>query len=523
MTDPVRHHACARPSAPALVTPDAVWTWAELDARVGACAARLAALPRAPDVWQGAAPLAVRAHTSPALVVLTLAALRAGRTLVPLSTRWLAAAVADALDRLGLDALVVDGSDGAPAGLDATPLDALVQAGRGGAEERGGVGEVAQSTVASSTTSLHATTLQGGGAGGVGAEAGRGGARASNPEPRTSHPPFTVVHTSGSTGVPKAALHTVGNHVASARGVNRRLGLGADGRWLLDLPLYHVGGLGVVVRCALEGAAMVLPGEGMSTAEAVRVLRPTHASFVSTQLRRLLDALGGAAGGAASLRAVLLGGSAIPASLLDEAAARGLPVATSYGLTEMTSTVTATAAGADRPALATSGDVLDGRALRVAASGEIEVGGAALFAGYLGPDGLAPPGAWFATGDLGHLDGAGRLVVTGRRGLLFVSGGENVQPEAIEAALLALDGVAEAVVVPVPDADFGHRPAAFVRTTSATPPDADGLRAALRRTLPGFMVPVAVYAWGGAGGMKPDRPALAERARGMGRDRGAEG
>ena len=470
MTD-VGRQAKTRASAPALVTPGAAWSWADLDARVDACAARIAAPPRPADVWRGAAPLAVRARTSPDLVVLVLAALRAGRTLVPLSTRWPAPTVADALDRLGLRSLVVDDSGGVPNGIRTAPLADLVRAGRGGATSR-----------------------------------------LPSPGPLADRP-LTVVHTSGSTGVPKAALHTVGNHVASARGVVRRMGLGAGDRWLLDLPLYHVGGLGVVVRCALSGAALALPEQGMATADAVAALRPTHASFVSTQLRRLLD---GEPDAAASLRAVLLGGSAIPVGLLDHAAARGVPVATSYGLTEMTSTVTATAPGADRPALATSGTVLDGRALRVSDDGEIEVGGAALFAGYVTADGLRAPGDWFATGDLGRVDDAGRLVVTGRRGLLFVSGGENVQPEAIEAALLALDGVAEAVVVPVPDAEFGHRPAAFVRPAGAAPPDADALRAALRRTLPGFMVPVAVYPWNGAGGMKPDRPALAERAGGMG-------
>ena len=481
ISDPVRHHARTRPDAPALVTPEAVWTWADLDARVDACAARIATPPgRHADVWGGAAPLAVRARTSPDLVVLVLAALRAGRTLVPLSTRWPAPAVADALDRLGLDALAVDDSDGVPSGVETTPLDALMRAGRGGA--------------------------------------GRAGAF---PHPPSLHPsipphrPLTVVHTSGSTGTPKAALHTVGNHVASARGVTGRMRLGPGDRWLLDLPLYHVGGLGVVVRCAISGAALALPAPGMTTPEAASALRPTHASLVSTQLRRLL---GGAAEDVRSLKAVLLGGSAIPSALLDEAAARAVPVATSYGLTEMTSTVTATAPGADRPALDTSGTVLDGCALRVTDGGEIEAGGAALFAGYVTSSGLRAPGAWFPTGDLGRLDGDGRLVVSGRRGLMFVSGGENVQPEAIEAELLALDAVAEAVVVPVPDAEFGPRPAAFVRTHGAAPPDPDALRAALRRTLPGFMVPTAIYAWGGAGGLKPDRPALARLA--AGRDRG---
>jgi O-succinylbenzoic acid--CoA ligase len=450
--DPVRAHAERRPDAPALVTPETALPWAGLDARVGGAAARLAEGPRR---------VAVQARTSPDLVVLVLAALRARRVLVPLSTRWPPAAAADALGRLGLDLLLTDGTTEPPPGVAVRGLaDATRQRAEGAAP------------------------------------------------PLSPDRPFTVVHTSGSTGRPKAALHTVGNHVWSARGVNERMGLGADGRWLLDLPLYHVGGLGVVVRCALAGAAVAVPTPGTGTAGAVRDLRPTHASLVSTQLRRLLDA----DADASSLRAVLLGGSAVPAELLDRAVRRGLPVATSYGLTEMTSTVTATDPGAPRADLATSGRALARRRLRVSEAGEVEVGGPALFAGYLDGGRLRPPGAWHPTGDLGRLDAEGRLVVTGRRDLLFVSGGENVQPEAVEAALLRLEAVAEAAVVPVPDAEFGARPVAFVRPAGGAPVDGARLAAALRQRLAGFEVPVAFHAWGGAGGMKPDRPVLTREA-----------
>jgi len=442
--DPVRQHADARPDACALTTGAETWTWGDLDARVGEVAARLAAGPER---------VAVRAATSPALVVLVLAALRAGTVLVPLSTRWTAAAVGDALDRLGLDRALA-AADLARLGAKAEGLDT------GGAP------------------------------------------------PIPLDRPFTVVHTSGSTGTPKAVLHTVGNHVWSARGVIEALGVARESRWLLDLPLYHVGGLGVVVRCALAGATIAVPPHGFGLAESVRQLGPTHASLVATQLRRLLDAGADLSG----LDAVLLGGSAIPADLLDEAVARGVPIVTSYGMTEMTSTVTATPPGASRAELATSGRVLPHRRLRIVSSGEIEVGGPTLHAGLLGPDGLRPAGEWHATGDLGHLDAEGRLVVTGRVDLQFVSGGENVRPETIEAALLALGGVGEAVVVPVPDAEFGARPVAFVRLDGGAEADGDALADALREALPGFMVPVAFHTWAGAEGLKPDRPALTREA-----------
>ncbi len=446
--DPVRQHADTRPDTPALVTGDETWTWADLDAWVSGTAVRLA---------QGPERVAVRAETSPGLVVLVLAALRAGRLLVPLSTRWTPGVVADTLGRLGIDRLA---SDEAVPGVETVALADVV-----GREEGGGAPAIPLGRL------------------------------------------VTVVHTSGSTGVPKAVAHTVGNHVWSARGVIEALGVTERSRWLLDLPLYHVGGLGVVVRCALAGATMAVPPRAMPLTDRLSVLRPTHASFVATQLGRLLDA----GADLSRLDAVLLGGSAIPADLLDRAVAAGVPVVASYGMTEMTSTVTTTAPGDDRSALTTSGRPLPHRAVRISDAGEIEVGGPTL-AGVLSPDGVRPLGEWHSTGDLGHLDTEGRLVVTGRRDLQFVSGGENVRPEAIEAALLALGGVAEAVVVPVPDVVFGARPVAFVRTADGAAPDADALSAALRRTLPGFMVPVAVHGWPGAAGLKPDRPALTREA-----------
>ena len=446
--DPIRAQAEARPDAAAVITERSVWTWADLDARVAACAERLA----------GETRIGVVAGTSPSLAVLLFAALRAGVALVPLSARWPAAVVDAAAERLGLRRV-----------LNAAALDEIVRP--------GGAGERLAPAVAASQ-------------------------------------PWTVVHTSGTSGEPKAVVHTVENHVASARGVSGRLGLRAGDTWLLDLPMWHVGGLGVAVRCALAGAAMAIPGAGTGTAEALRRFRPTHASLVSTQLFRLLrdDAEAGAA-----LRAILLGGSAIAPGLLDAAVDAGLPVCVGYGMTETTATVTMTAPGAGRAALDTSGTALPERNVRVGDDGEIEVRGATLAAGTLTPSGLQPlpltADGWFRTGDRGALDAAGRLVVAGRVGLGFVSGGENVQPEAVEAALARLPGVAEAVVVPVRSTEWGARPVAFVRPTGAALPD--GLREALRETLPAHAVPVAFVPWAGPEGMKPDRRALAEKAKSL--------
>lgn len=325
----------------------------------------------------------------------------------------------------------------------------------------------------------------------------------------------TVFFTSGSTGVPKGVLHTIGNHLYSARGVTVHLELHPGDRWLLVLPLYHVGGMGVVVRCLLIGAEIVIPERRAPLDRALVRYAPTHASLVHTQLWRLLRETESPP--PRTLRAVLLGGSAIPEEVLQEGAARGWPLHTSYGLTEMASTVTATPPGASLELLRTSGRVLPYRELTIGPDGSILVRGPVRFVGYLENGRLRRPfdeAGWFDTGDLGWLDEAGYLHVEGRRDNRFISGGENIQPEAIERALLRLPGVAEAVVVPVPDPEFGERPAAFVRTEEKRW-EPDRWRAELRRALPGFMVPVAFWPWPALpdGGIKASRRLLKEEAR----------
>ena len=448
--DPVRA-AEVRPDAPAVLTPDETVTYADLDRRVAAMAARL----RAHGLGRGDR-LAIYRSTDLDTLVLLLASFREGVVIAPLNTRQPPAAVPALLDRIACRTLAA-APDSAFAGLDLLDFS----------------------------------------------------------EPSIDHRPLPTVHwqlgdpatlifTSGSTGTPKAALHTLGNHVASARGSNEFFGLGSGDRWLLDLPLYHVGGLAVLVRCVLAGAAVVLPGTSH---------RVTHASMVATQLLRALrdntDALSG-------LKAILLGGSAIPPGLLSEAHVRGLPVHTSYGMTEMASTVTATPPGATREALGTSGVVLPGRELRLAEDGEILVRGETLFAGYLEGETVERPdrNGWFPTGDLGaweEVGGEPMLRVVGRKDNLFISGGENVQPEEVEAALGRLPGVRRAVVVSIADEEFGQRPVAFVDADDWAP---EAWREALGASLARFKVPAAFYPWpdDAEAGMKVSRAALAARA-----------
>ncbi|PSQ68322.1 MAG: o-succinylbenzoate--CoA ligase, partial [Bacteroidetes bacterium QH_1_64_81] len=166
---------------------------------------------------------------------------------------------------------------------------------------------------------------------------------------------------------------------------------------------------------------------------------------------------------------------------------------TSYGSTEMASQVTTTPPGAPLADLRTAGRCLPHRRLRIDDDGEILVAGPTLCRGIDEGEQVRDPrvNGWFPTGDLGHLDAQGRLHVQGRVDRQFVSGGENIRPEEIEAALERIDGIERAVVVPVPDEEYGRRPVAFVRSTAGTVPD--DWRASLATVLPRFKLPDAVH------------------------------
>lgn len=345
-----------------------------------------------------------------------------------------------------------------------------------------------------------------------------GGARG---EPLDPTAPATALSTSGSTGSPRAVVHSLANHLYSAAGSAANLPLSGDDRWLVAMPMSHVSGLSILFRCLLAGATALIARSGSfrsaaGGADDAWELLPqaTRLSVAPAQLRRLIAA---PAERRRALRSVLVGGQAAPPALLARARDAGIPVLPTYGSTEMASQVATAARGAALPPGA-SGAVLPHRRLRIR-GGRIEVGGDTLFSGYLTADGVEPPplspGGWFRTGDCGHLNAGGVLTVTGRADGMFVSGGENVAPQEIEEALGAHPAVATAVVVPAPDPEFGFRPVAFVEPAGGRLPKED-LRALVAERLPRFKHPVR-YLPMPAGALtpagKPDRARLTAIAR----------
>jgi O-succinylbenzoic acid--CoA ligase len=278
-----------------------------------------------------------------------------------------------------------------------------------------------------------------------------------------------VVHTSGTSGAPRPVRLTFGNWLWSALGSAVALGVDPAERWLCALPLSHVGGLSIVMRSAIYGTTAIVHERFETERVLGELMRPdgsTLISVVPTTLRRLLDA---GLRRPPALRWALVGGAPIPPELVGRAAAAGVPVATTYGLTEACSQVTTLGA----PLFCTRVELAD--------DGEILVSGPTVAPGS---------GPVLYTGDLGVWNADGALHVTGRKSETIVTGGENVAPTEVEAVLETHPAVAEAAVHGRPDPEWGEAVVATV--VARTDVDPEALRAHCAARLAPYKVPKAI-------------------------------
>jgi len=281
-----------------------------------------------------------------------------------------------------------------------------------------------------------------------------------------------VIGTSGSTGRPKGVELSAAALLHSARASLDRVGARAGERWLCCLPVTHVAGLQVLVRSLAGGTEPVLAERADAATMASRGC--AHVSLVPTQLRRILADDPAALGGFSS---VLLGGAAAPGGLLAAARAAGVPVVTTYGMTE-------TCGGC-----VYDGVPLDGVRVRIGDDERIWLGGPVLFSGYRHGEG-APEDGWFRTGDLGFLDESGRMIVRGRADDVINTGGHKVVPGEVAAALESCPGVREVAVVGQPDPEWGERVVAVVVPADpGDPPGLELLRLRVRERLPRYAAP----------------------------------
>lgn len=278
--------------------------------------------------------------------------------------------------------------------------------------------------------------------------------------------------------------------IASADATHRRLG--GPGRWLLALPGYHVAGLQVLVRSVRAGTVPVALDARFGPADlvtAVRALGPgrRYTSLVSNQLDKAL-ADPAATAALAELDAVLIGGGPMPSGLREKAAAAGIRVVRTYGMSE-------TSGGC-----VYDGVPLEGVQVRLeeaaGPAGRVSLGGPMVASGYrnpVHPDPFADPG-WFRTDDLGTIDDSGVLNILGRADDAVSTGGLTVLPQLVESALASHPAIADCAVFGLPDARLGQRvAAAIVLTAGRREPTLTELRDHIVKTLDPTAAPREIH------------------------------
>ena len=464
-TDLLAHRALATPDRTAIRDAERgdAWTYRAFENEVEGYVPEL---DRATPAAEGRVALLVDDPLDTARLL--FAAIRRAITVVPLNTRLTAGELRPRLRKVGPDLLVCDGAtegqavEAADGSIPVQSLDDPVD---------GSVGHLA----GDGTAAVVPTTLR-----------------------RDTE--ALVLFTSGTTGEPKGVRLTVGNLVASATASAFRLGVTPEDRWLCCLPTYHMGGLAPIVRSVLYGTTAILQS-GFDASETARVIADeeiTGVSLVPTMLTRLLD---DGWSPPDHLRFVLLGGAPAPPELVDRCADRGVPVHPTYGMTETASQI-ATASPVQafehegtvgQPLLFTEVTVVDpetNEPVHGGEPGELVVDGPTVTPGYLDDQQTA---AAFTerglhTGDVGYRDADGRLWVQNRLDDRIVSGGENVDPGEVRAALRDSDRIEDAAVVGLDDAEWGERVAALVvsRDESLT---TSMVESHCRERLAGFKLP----------------------------------
>ncbi len=465
-------------------------TFAQLDADVDRLAAGLVAAGLQPGER-----VALWAPNSPAWIAASFAVYRAGGVLVPISTRYVGHEAADILRRSRAAAVLV-----------ATDFAASDPVGMLAGEA--GLDDVRMRLVISGPVPDGWRALDG-------LPSDAGAAREVQRRQTAARPAdlSDLIFTSGTTGRPKGAMLQHGPSVRTYHEWSARVGLRAGDRYLVVYPFFHTAGLkSGILACVLRGASI----HPQAVFDVPAMMRRVAAERITmlpgppTVFQTLLDHPDRGSFDLSSVRSSITGAAVVPVEVIrrmrDEL---GIPeVATGYGLTETTGTVSvcrcddpadvvATTVGRPLPWLEVRVVDDDGRQVRAGQAGELLVRGENVMVGYFDdPDETAAAftaDGFLRTGDIGLLDADGRVHITDRKKDMFIVGGFNAYPAEIESRLLEHPDVVQAAVFGVPDARLGEVGHAVVQVRPGGGLTADNVSEVLgawcRERMANFKVP----------------------------------
>lgn len=320
---------------------------------------------------------------------------------------------------------------------------------------------------------------------------------------------FGYFFTSGTSGKPKIVPLKRRQILSASSASAQNFKPDPNHFWLLCLPLNHIGGISIILRSVIYESAIYRLGEFHE--EMVKEFlgenqRFQAASLVPTMLKRLLD--DPLFKTHRDFKSILLGGGPVTENLLRKSAERGIPIISSYGMTETCAQIIA------NPLLAPSGmytplksvgkpfppneiQIRDdnGRVLGKNQSGALWLKGPQVFDGYYTKEdneSRFDKDGWFNTGDFGHMNGFGHIFIESRRNDLIITGGENVNPNEVEEAMQKLPTIKEAVVIGVPDEEWGQKVTAVVTLKNGKTPEIEEIREQLKDSLTDFKIPKAL-------------------------------
>ncbi|MCE3552926.1 long-chain fatty acid--CoA ligase [Pseudonocardia sp. RS11V-5] len=331
-----------------------------------------------------------------------------------------------------------------------------------------------------------------------------------------------IIYTSGTTSAPKGVVLRHANLVSYVLGTVEFAGADEAEAAVMSVPPYHIAAVSNALTNLYAGRR-VLVLESFTPAgwiELVRREEVTNAMVVPTMLARIMDEPG-LERAVPSLRSLAYGGAAMPRRIVEQALREWPHVGfvNAYGLTETSSTITVLGPAEHRAALDSTDEAVrarlssagqavpgieievrdeDGAPVPAGMPGRIWVRGEQVSTEYAGRGSSLDGTGWFDTRDQGRLDAEGYLFIEGRIDDTIIRGAENIAPAEIEDVLLAHPDVADAVVVGVPDEEWGQRIEAVVVARPGTDLDAaalDGLRETVRATLRSSKTPDRIHAW----------------------------